>query len=335
MGRWAAREGREGGRESRPDGVEALLSRYLEEIGARRNLSPYTLRNYASDLRHFFAHLDGQGIDMQAADRHAVRGYLSTLLEEGVASGSISRRVSTIRSFYRYLRAAGIIEGDPLAGVRGPRRERRLPGFLGNEEVTALVTSADADTPQGLRDRAILELLYASGLRVSEVTALNTSDVDLDERALLVHGKGNRERVVLMGRPAGRALEAYLRKGRSRLARGAQEALFLNRDGGRISQRRVQLVVRKYALAAGLDRRAYPHLLRHTFATHMLDGGADLRVVQELLGHASPNTTQIYMHVTEERQRRVLEDALDGIARVVEERQRERRERRADDDQEE
>jgi len=336
MGLSAAREGREEGRENSADGAEALLSRYLEEAGARRNLSPYTLRNYAADLRSFFAYLDGQGIDVRAVDRHAVRGYLAALLEEGVAPASISRRVSTIRSFYRYLRGAGIIDSEPLAGVRGPRRERRLPGFLRNEEVTALVTSADADTPQGLRDRAILELLYASGLRVSEVTTLNTADVDLDERALLVHGKGNRERIVLMGRPAARALEAYLRRGRSGLARGAEEALFLNRDGGRISQRRVQLLVRKYALVAGLDRRVYPHLLRHTFATHMLDGGADLRVVQELLGHASPNTTQIYMHVTEERQRRVLEDALDGIARVEEERRREREERRrADADQEE
>jgi integrase/recombinase XerC len=323
-----AKEGRQGSPTAPSGSAEELLSRYLDHLAARRNPSSYTLRNYARDLRGFFAYLEDDNIDVLAVDRHAVRGYLAALLEEGVALGSITRKVSTIRGFYRHLRATGAIDTDPLLGVRGPKRERRLPGFLSEEEVTSLVTSPDAETPQGLRDRAILELLYASGVRVSEVAGLDTADIDLDGRALRVRGKGRRERTVLMGRPASRALENYLRGGRPRLARGAQKALFLNRDGGRLSQRAVQSAVRKYSLAAGLDRRAHPHLLRHTFATHMLDGGADLRVVQDLLGHASPNTTQIYLHVTEERQRKVLEDALDGIARVEEERRRERRERR-------
>lgn len=323
-----ATEGRQRGSAVRPASAEKLLSRYLEDLAARRNLSSYTLRNYARDLRDFFAYLERETTDVLAVDRHTVRGYLAALLEEGVAPGSIRRKVSTVRGFYRHLRATGNIDTDPLLGVRGPKRERRLPGFLSQKDVTSLVTSADAVTPQGLRDRAILELLYASGLRVSEVAALNMLDVDLDERSLRVHGKGGRERAVLMGRPAARALENYLREGRPRLARGAQEAVFLNREGGRLSHRAVQSTVHKYSLAAGLDRRVHPHLLRHTFATHMLDGGAELRVVQELLGHASANTTQIYLHVTEERQRQVLEDALDGIARVEEERRRERRERR-------
>jgi integrase/recombinase XerC len=323
-----AKEGPEGSPPGRPGSGEKLLSRYLEDLTARRNPSSYTLRNYARDLRGFFAYLEGESVDVLAVDRHVVRAYLAALLEEGVAPSSIARKVSTIRGFYRHLRSTGAVNTDPLLGVRGPKRERRLPGVLSEEEVTSLVTSPDAETPQGLRDRAILELLYASGLRVSEVSGLDMLDVDLDGRSMRVRGKGRRERTVLMGRPASRALESYLREGRRRLARGAQEALFLNRDGGRLSQRAVQSAVRKYALAAGLDRRAHPHLLRHTFATHMLDGGADLRVVQDLLGHASPNTTQIYLHVTEERQRKVLEDALDGIAEVEEERRRERRERR-------
>jgi site-specific recombinase XerD len=330
-----ATEGRQRGPATRPGSGEELLSRYLEELAARRNLSSYTLRNYALDLRGFFAYLEGESTDVLAVDRHVVRGYLATLLEEGVAPASISRKVSTFRGFYRHLRASGAIDTDPLLGVRGPKREHRLPGFLSQEEVTSLVTSPDTDTPQGLRDRAILELLYASGLRVSEVAGLNMLDIDLDGRCLRARGKGGRERTVLMGRPASRALENYLREGRPRLARGAQEALFLNRDGGRLSQRAVQSAVRKYSLAAGLGRRAHPHLLRHTFATHMLDGGADLRVVQELLGHASPNTTQIYLHVTEESQRKTLNRHLDGIGEIVAEqlderiqRRRERRERR-------
>jgi site-specific recombinase XerD len=198
--------------------------------------------------------------------------------------------------------------------VRGLRRERRLPNFLSSEEITALVTAPDSDRPQGLRDRAILELLYAAGVRVSEVTGLDAADLDIQARVVRVWGKGNKERLVLIGRPAARALRRYLREGRPRLARGAQKALFLNRDGDRLSARSVQLLVRKYALAAGLDKGVFPHLLRHTFATHMLEGGADLRVLQELLGHASVASTQIYTHVTEQAKRRAIDASLDGIA---------------------
>jgi integrase/recombinase XerC len=298
--------------------VETLLESYLRALRAERNLSPYTLRNYATDLRAFFDFMEEEGGDPLQANRHTLRRHLALLMEAHVASGSLTRKVSTIRGFYRYLELAGHLEASPFQGVRGPRRPRRLPSFLNNEDVNALVSAPEASTPLGLRDRALMELLYAAGIRVSELVGLDTADVNLGDGLLRVHGKGRKERVVLIGRPARRALKAYLREGRPRLAAGAEAALFLNRDGGRLSTRGVQGLVRKYALAAGLDQRIFPHLLRHTFATHMLEGGADLRVLQELLGHSNINSTQIYTHVTEQAKRRTIEASLDGIAKQME-----------------
>jgi len=297
--------------------LEALLDGYLRGLRAERNLSPYTLRNYATDLRAFIDFVEGEGGDPLQVDRHTLRRHLARLMEAGVASGSLTRKVSTIRCFYRYLELAGHLEASPLQGVKGPRRPRRLPSFLSNEDVSALVSAPETDTPLGLRDRALMELLYAAGVRVSELVGLNTADVDLSDGLLRVLGKGRKERVVLIGRPARRALAGYLREGRPRLAAGAEAALFLNHKGGRLSARGVEGLVRKYALAAGLDQRIFPHLLRHTFATHMLEGGADLRVLQELLGHASINSTQIYTHVTEQAKRRTIEASLDGIAKQI------------------
>ena len=314
------------GRAERTD-AEELLQAYLKTLQGSKNLSPYTLRNYTSDLRHFFDFLDERSGAIPSVDRLLVREYLSALVASELASASISRKVSTLRSFYRHLRAEGVLDVDPMLGVRGPRRERRLPNFLTQEQIDTLIAAADGDTPKALRDRAVLELLYASGLRVSEVISINVASVDLDDQSVRVWGKGARERLVLMGRPATRAVERYLAEGRHRLARRPEVTLFLNRDGGRLSQRAVQLMVRNYALAAGIERSVYPHLLRHTFATHLLEGGAELRVVQTLLGHASVNTTQIYTHVTESAKRKAIEESLDGIARMVEERLRLRRER--------
>ena len=300
--------------------AERLLGRYLDNRRAARNLAAYTLRNYATDLRDFFDFLDEREIRVVDLDKLLVREYISSLVNARLASASVTRKVSTLRSFYRYLREEGALETDPMLGVRGPRRERRLPTFLTQDQIDALIASADADTPQGLRNRAILELLYAAGLRVSEVVGLDVAALDLSERTALVMGKGSQERVVMIGRPAVRALERYLADGRPRLASRPSTALWLNRAGGRLSQRAVQIIVRKQALAAGLDRSVHPHLLRHTFATHLLEGGAELRVVQTLLGHADVNTTQIYTHVTDSAKRRSIEEALDGIARIENER---------------
>jgi integrase/recombinase XerC len=299
---------------------ERLLDGYIAAMAARKNLSSYTLRNYANDLRHFFDHLDRCRKKLGKVDKLAVREYLSSLMADGYAPPSIQRKVSTIRSFYRFLREESILQIEPMLGVRGPRKQRRLPHFLTQRQIDTLILAADGEKPNELRDRAVLELLYAAGLRVSEVVGINVRDVDFDDRTVRVFGKGSKERVVMMGAPAVRALLRYLQEGRSQLAQGAQEALFLNRDGGRLSQRAVQIMVRRYALACGLDREVHPHLLRHTFATHMLEGGAELRVLQTLLGHANVNTTQIYTHVTEAAKRKSVERALDGVARIEAER---------------
>src|SRR3990172_8085338 len=240
--------------------AEGLLDAYLDALRAQKNLSVFTLRNYVHDLRHFFDFLDERGESIGSVDKLLVRAYLSELMASGLASASITRKVSTLRSFYRHLRTAGVLGVDPMLGVRGPRRERRLPPFLAREQIDTLIAAADGDKPHELRDRAILELLYASGLRVSEVVGLDVAGVDLHERTARGLGKGSCERLVMMGVPAERAVERYLQAGRPQLVERPEVALFLNRDGGRLSQRAVQLIVRKYALAAGIQRSVHPHL---------------------------------------------------------------------------
>jgi len=298
--------------------VEELLEAYLRYLLAEKNLSAFTLRNYRSDLLHFARYMtEVEGTDPLGVDRSSFRRYLAQLKDAGTATASVTRKVSTVRGFFRFLQREGKLETNPLAGVQAPKRERRLPSILSRDHLTALIEAADETTPQGVRNRAILELMYAAGVRLSEVAGLDRRQLDLGERTLVVRGKGNKERMVLIGGPAEKALGRYLSGARPLLASGAEEALFLNRDGGRLSGRSIQQIVRRHALKAGLDQRVFPHLLRHSFATHLLDGGAELRVVQELLGHASASTTQIYTHVTEERQREVLEDAHRKLSEVM------------------
>lgn len=297
--------------------MEQLIEEYVRYLRAERNLSSYTLRNYRGDLTDFGAYLESEeGIGPLEIDRQSFRRYLARLHDNGTATASVGRKVSTVHTFYRYLVRQGKLKRDPLLGVSSPKRERRLPRILSKDDLTAIIEAADSDTPQGLRDRAILELLYAAGLRLAEVVGLDVGGADLAERQVRVRGKGNKERVVVFGRPAADALERYLRKGRGQLVAAGEPALFVNREGLRLSGRSVQKIVRKHALMAGLDQRVFPHLLRHSFATHMLDGGAELRVVQELLGHASAGTTQIYTHVTEEQQRRVYDRAFYNQVRL-------------------
>jgi integrase/recombinase XerC len=308
-----------------PRETRELLEKYLRERGASRNLSAYTVRNYRADLTGFLEALAARKVEALAASRSDLRGYLARLITDGVAPASLTRKVSTIRGFYKYLRAEGYLDTDPFYGVNGPRKPKRLPRFLSPEEVGSLIAAADDTDAPGLRDRALMELLYAAGLRVSEIAGLSIGDVDLRDRTVRVRGKGNKERIGMFGAPAEAANDRYLAAGRPALAVRAKEtALFLNRSGGRLSARSVQTMVRRYAVKAGLPREAHPHLLRHSFATHLLDGGADLRVVQELLGHESPNTTQVYLAVTEARKRSAMEQALAGLSEVEFQRARRR-----------
>jgi integrase/recombinase XerC len=289
--------------------TETVFNKYLNYLEAERNASRYTVRNYTTDLLGFFQFIRDKEIDsLKEVDRHTLRGYLSQLMEKGFVKASIARKLSAIRSFYRYLLREEIISTSPVATTSSPKLDKRLPSFLTIEEISRLLEAPDLSTPQGLRDRALLELLYASGFRVSELVSLNLEQVNLDTNESRVWGKGAKERVVLMGKPAARALITYLRQGRSKLF-GTRirmtSALFINRYGKRLTERRVQRILEKYTNIAGIGKRVYPHMLRHTFATHLLDGGADLRVVQELLGHASLSSTQIYTHVSKSQAKKV------------------------------
>ncbi|MBE0415492.1 MAG: tyrosine recombinase XerC [Dehalococcoidia bacterium] len=286
---------------------ERLLYNYVRYLEVERHASPYTVRNYTHDLRHFLGFLNAEKVaTLDEVDRHVLRRYVAHLQEEGFEKASVARKLSALRSFYRYLMRENIISSNPLLTVSSPKLEKRLPSFLSNEEVNRLLETPDTSTPYGQRDRAILELLYASGLRVSEIVGLDLGNVNLEAREIRVWGKGSKERMVLMGKPAASALDLYLREGRRQLlGKTKNETLFLNRYGKRLSKRSLQKTISRYALKAGLDKRVFPHMMRHSFATHLLDGGADLRVVQELLGHANLTSTQIYTHVTQSQARKV------------------------------
>lgn len=291
--------------------MEEFLDKFTLHLRAERNLSPFTVRNYSTDILHFFSFLKSERIgSLEEVNHSLVRKYLGKLLEEKIVRASIARKMSALRSFFRYLNQEGLVRNDPVSKVSGPKREKRLPDFLSSEEMRLLLDAPDGSTPHGIRDRAMLELLYASGLRVSEITSLDVKSVNLGTRQILVRGKGSKERMVLMGEPAARALGEYLKVARPKLlSKQKTDAMFLNRYGKRIVQRRVQYLMKKYALCAGLSDRIHPHMLRHTFATHMLEGGADLRVVQELLGHSNLSSTQVYTHVTRGQMRTRYLDA--------------------------
>ena len=287
--------------------MQEVFNKYINYLEAERNMSAYTVRNYTADLLDFFDFLRAKDISsLKEVDRLTLRDYLSHLMKQGLVKASIARKLSAIRSFYRYLLREGMISTSPAATTSSPKLDKRLPSFLTIEEVKRLLEAPDLSTPQGQRDRALLELLYASGLRVSELAQLNLEHLNLDTREIRVWGKGAKERVVLMGKPAAEALTTYISQGRPKLlGKKRSSALLVNRYGGRLNERRIQIILGKYARLAGIDKKVHPHLLRHTFATHLLDGGADLRVVQELLGHADLSSTQIYTHVTKSQAKKV------------------------------
>ncbi|TET76902.1 MAG: tyrosine recombinase XerC [Dehalococcoidia bacterium] len=286
--------------------MEELLKRYVKHLELERSISPLTVRNYTGDIQGFLDFLGNNGVDsLDKVSRSTMRLYLGWLHEQGIARASISRKLSALRSLYRYLARENLVDAEPLSTLSSPKLEKRLPTFLTHEEMAWLIEAPDTSTPYGLRDRAILELLYAAGVRVSEIVALDLKDIDLGSRQIRVWGKGSKERMVLMGRPAAEALKLYLDLGRIKLeGKAYTQAVFLNRFGERIVVRRIQHIIKKYARQAGLEMRVFPHIMRHTFATHLLDGGADLRVVQDLLGHARLSSTQIYTHVTQSQIRR-------------------------------
>lgn len=291
----------------------ALISRYQEYLLGTKGRAGRTVRVYLDDLSSFLTYMERESLLLTDLNRQALRRYLAWLATSGkgrnggYARVSVARKLVSLRSFYRFLVHIGTLEHNPIPRGRTftMKVDKKLPVFLDRKEVDQLLDTPDPTTPMGLRDRAILELLYSTGVRLSELAMMDIDDLDFESREITVCGKGSKERIVLMGRPAVKAVEHYIRDSRSFIEREPNKALFLNRYGERLSRRSIEKVVSGSATKAVIRPGVHTHTLRHTFATHLLEGGADLRVVQELLGHSSPATTQIYTHVTQNQAKKI------------------------------
>jgi integrase/recombinase XerD len=297
--------------------IESLTLDFLAYLELERGLSRNTLDAYRSDLMQFGRFLERRGVSVAGASHNDLAAFVSELagaepagahgdVQSGArapaAAATLGRKVACLRSFYRYLRREGTIAHDPSADLHGPRKTQRLPRVLTRQEVARLLREPSGTEPLALRDRALLELMYACGLRVSEVTGLELRDVDVEEGMLCARGKGSKERLVPIGRQAISALRVYLARGRpALLGAKAEPKLFVNRRGGGLSRQGLYKIVQGHARGAGLEERMSPHTLRHSFATHLLAGGCDLRSLQEMLGHADLATTQVYTHLSAER----------------------------------
>ena len=282
----------------------AAFPRYLR---GQRGLSENTERVYMADLQSLRQYLANESMGLTDMDRQSLRAYLAWLATEGrggkqgFARVSVARKLTVLRTFYRFLVQEGLFRSTPVPSGRSFQLKvpKTLPSFLGQREAARLMDAPD-DSILGIRDKAVLETLYACGIRLAEVHGLNVADIDFTSRQILVRGKGSKERMVVFGQHSHDALRRYIAESRPQLLAKPAHALFLNRYGERLSRRSFEKLVRRYSVIAGTRADVHPHTLRHTFATHMLEGGADLRVIQELLGHSSPTTTQIYTHVTQQ-----------------------------------
>jgi integrase/recombinase XerD len=314
-------------------GIEPWVLEFLAHLELERGLSRNTLQAYRSDLLQFGEFLCRRGVDPLRAGHGDLAAFLSELATDAtlepagdgegssrephtasartaVSAATLRRKAACLRSFYRHLRREGTIAHDPTAELRGPRRTQRLPAALTRGEVTRLLGEPRGTAPLALRDRALLELMYACGLRASEATGMELGDIDLEEGVLRARGKGGKERIVPIGSSAVAATRAYLARGRPALVGvQVQSRLLVNARGGGLTRQGLYKIVRGHARRAGLDQRMSPHTLRHTFATHLLAGGCDLRSLQEMLGHADLATTQVYTHLSAERLKDVYFDA--------------------------
>ena len=291
-------------RSSADRAMDEPIASFLEHLAVERGASPHTLRNYAIDLCEFAEFLRGERFAVVNADAQLVRAYLASLHRRRLAKASIARRLASVRSCFRFLARRGVIEQNPARQVRSPRQPRSLPSFLPKDESKELLDRRRETSEAARRDHALLELLYATGIRVAECCGLDCADLDRGHGTVRVLGKGDKERVVPVGEAALAAVDAYLA-----VSQRTDGPLFINHRGGRLTPRSVHRIVGRQARLAGLDRRVTPHTMRHTFATHMLGEGADLRLIQELLGHARLSTTQRYTHVTSEQLMKVYDAA--------------------------
>lgn len=294
--------------------MHSAVAQFLKFLSVERNASPLTVKSYREDLTSLTQYLtDAYGHTPTPAELTPLdlRGYVSALHDAGYAKTSISRRLASLRTFFKFAQREELAESNPAKPLRNPRPDRKLPHFLSTQEVGKLLDAPPASDPQGLRDRAILEVMYSAGLRVSELVGLNVGSIDLEEGVARVRGKGRKERLAPIGSFALRAVQRYLkvRVISPKEPAGSQGPLFTNRFGQRLTTRSVGRMLEKHLQVSGLDTRTTPHTLRHSFATHLLDAGADIRSVQELLGHKSLVTTQIYTHISTAGLRAVYEKA--------------------------
>jgi integrase/recombinase XerD len=286
-----------------------MIDTYLAYLRDVRRMSPNTLESYARDLSHLGAFAERRGAALEALDRPALEAFVRAQMSSGLSPRSVARLVACVRGFYRFVSAERKLALNPADDLRSPRAWPALPKFLSLEEVDRLLEQPDVSTPRGLRDKALIEVLYATGLRVSELIGLRAGDLNLDEGSLTCIGKGDKQRMVPLGQEAVEWIRRYVRDGRPALVRKKGSPwLFVNaRDGGALSRVGFWKVLKAYGKSAGIGRELSPHVLRHSFATHLLDRGADLRMIQVMLGHADLSTTQIYTHVLEARLRSVYD----------------------------
>lgn len=284
-----------------------LVADFRTYLSIGEGLSPNTVENYTRDVLHFLRWLADHSRDLRTVTRREIQAYFAALFYEDYLSSSVLRKMSAIQRFFQFLKRRKIRFDSPISFLKRPKMGRKLPNFLTVEEMERLLNAPDPETPLGVRDRAILELLYSSGLRVSELCGLRVGDFSVRRAEIRVMGKGRRQRVVPVGRSARMWLLRYLQEGRPQLALTSEKALFLNSDGNPISRRGIHFLLTRYRQKAGIQRPVSPHALRHSFATHLLNAGAHLRTVQVLLGHSRLTTTQIYTHLVFEKLRQIYD----------------------------
>lgn len=287
--------------------MKKLINEFINYLSSERGLAMNTLESYGRDLRQYSQYLqnDSEGVP-EGVSHHTIEDYLRYLQTQGKATATVARRLAALKAFYQFLVRQKYLEKDPTANLESPKLEKRLPKVLSIREVEQLLAQPDVAQPGGLRDRAMLELLYATGLRVSELVALDLADLNLEMGYIRCACKATRERIVPLGSMAVGGCRDYLERGRPRLVKEREEqALFVNHHGRRLTRQGFWKIVKKYADDADIDKEITPHTLRHSFATHLLENGADLRSVQEMLGHADISTTQVYQHVTRGRLREI------------------------------
>jgi integrase/recombinase XerD len=292
--------------------MQTQVEKFLHFVTVEKGYSDHTASAYRNDLTQFLAYLMGEQVSSwQDLGRVHIMNYVMYLKERGYASSTVARKVAAVKSFFHFLLADGVLRDDPTAAVDSPAVEKHLPRPLSPEQTARLLAEpTKSNTPKAARDWALLELMYATGMRASEIIGLELGAVDLEAGTVRCLGKGNKERILPLYERARQAMEVYLGSGRARLLQGrAETALFVNHRGRPLTRQGLWLIVKEYAAAAGIDRKVTPHVLRHSFATHMLDGGAGLREVQQMLGHASISSTQVYTKVSTRRKREAYDKA--------------------------